>query len=68
MEQLLKAIAADWQLLQALRHRLPLSIARARRRGVKGRVISRITGVPERTVRRMSEPYLACDDETEGAA
>lgn len=68
MERLLAAIAADWQLLQTLRHRLPLSIARARRGGVKGRVIARATGVPERTVRRMSDPYLTCDDETEGAA
>lgn len=68
MEQLLAAIATDWKLLQNLRHRLPLSIARARRGGVKGRVIARTTGVPERTVRRMAEPYLGSDDETEGAA
>lgn len=62
MEQLLAAIAADWLLLQTVRQRLPLLIAQARRGGVPGRLIARVTRIPERNVRRWSEPHLTSDE------
>lgn len=67
MEQLLQAIAADWQLLRTVRRRLPLLIAQARRGGVPGRVIARKTRVPERNVRRWSEPHLTNTEEARAA-
>lgn len=53
MEQLLRAIADDWQMLQDIKRRLPHLVAEAKQGGTPGRHISRTTAIPEPKVRRL---------------
>lgn len=51
-ERLMQICAEDWELLLAIKERLPRRVVLMRRRGVPGQHIARETRIPETNIRR----------------